>query len=97
MIPPETPFDAPWQAQLFGLTVALADRGVFAWGDWTHALGAEIAEGRPYWQAWLGALESMLAERGIASADTLGALADQWHDAAHATPHGQPIELRDGG
>lgn len=97
MSTPDTPFggafQAPWQAQLFGLTVALSDAGVFSWPLWTEALGAKIAEGFDYWDAWLMALEAMLAERGLALPDEVTALAHRWQDAAHATPHGQPIRL----
>lgn len=91
--PFETPFEAPWQAQLFGLTVALSEAGLFAWPDWTRALGGELARGGDYWQAWLGALESLLAQRGIALPADIDALAQRWIDAAHATPHGTPIRL----
>ncbi|PWE31517.1 nitrile hydratase accessory protein [Pararhodobacter marinus] len=89
----DAPFDAPWQAQLFGLTVALSEAGLFGWPDWTRALGAEIAQGTPYWQAWLRAFESLLSERGIALPGDIALLAARWQDAAHATPHGQPIRL----
>lgn len=90
---PDAPFQAPWQAQLFGLTVALADAGVFSWPDWTRALGARIATGAPYWEAWLQALEGELAAGGLALPPEVAALARAWQDAAHATPHGQPIRL----
>jgi len=90
---PDAPFDAPWNAQLFALTVALSGSGVFTWPDWTRALGAEIATGAPYWDAWLTALEKMLGSLGIALPPELAALAERWEAAAHATPHGQPIRL----
>lgn len=90
---PDAPFDAPWQAQLFGLTVALSDAGLFPWTDWTQALGAQLKAGHPYWQAWLAALETLLAACGIALPDDVATLADQWQEAAHATPHGTPIRL----
>ena len=89
----QAPFQAPWQAQLFGLTVALSDAGTFSWPDWTEALGAKIAKGFDYWDAWLMALEAMLAERGLALPDEVTALAQDWQEAAHHTPHGQPILL----
>ena len=87
------PFDAPWQAQVFGLTVALNERGVIAWSDWTQALGAQLRSGAEYWDAWVAALEGMLAARGIALPAEVADLAQSWQDAAHATPHGQPILL----
>lgn len=98
MSTPETPpFEAPWQAQVFGLTVALNERGLFTWPDWTQALGAELRQGEGYWEAWLAALEGVLAARGIALPAEVAALAQRWQDAAHATPHGQPIVLENAG
>ncbi|MCB1405999.1 MAG: nitrile hydratase accessory protein [Rhodobacteraceae bacterium] len=94
---PEAPFDAPWQAQVFGLTVALHEQGVFDWPTWAQALGAALREDDRYWQAWLSALEALLSARGIAEPGQIIDLAHQWQDAAHATPHGQPIRLENAG
>jgi len=90
---PDQPFDAPWQAQVFGLTVSLHENGLFDWPTWTQALGGQLRQTDDYWQAWLAALEEMLATRGIAAPEAVDALAHRWQDAAHATPHGQPILL----
>lgn len=83
----------PWHAQVFGLTVALHEQGVFDWPTWTQALGAQLRGGSEYWLAWLAALEGLLAERDLALTDEVSALAQRWQDAAHATPHGFPILL----
>ncbi|WP_220443948.1 nitrile hydratase accessory protein [Pararhodobacter zhoushanensis] len=93
MSAPDQPFLAPWQAQVFGLTVALSEAGLFNWPDWTQALGAQLATGAEYWDAWLQALEVILTQKGVAVPDEIAALAHRWQDAAHATPHGQPILL----
>lgn len=99
-VPP--PFAAPWQAHAFALTLALHERGVFSWPQWTAALAAAIAraqargepdDGSTYYQHWLDALETLLLARGMADAATLHALEHAWEDAAARTPHGQPIEL----
>lgn len=91
--PPDHPFDAPWQAQAFAMTVALHRAGLFTWSEWTRALGAELAGGAAYWDAWLAALEGLAADRtGVAPA-ALHALADRWQAAALATPHGQVVTL----
>jgi len=100
LIAPEPPpFDEPWQAQVFAMTVALNERGLFAWSEWTKALGAEIATGpseasnQAYFQAWLRALETILIAKGAASVRELRDLAEAWRAAAEATPHGRPIVL----
>jgi nitrile hydratase accessory protein len=93
---PDAPrFDEPWQAQAFAMAVALNQRGLFDWSEWTKALGAEIAAApdETYFAAWLRALEKMLIAKGVASGGRLHELAEAWRAAAEATPHGQPIVL----
>jgi hypothetical protein len=36
-------FREPWEAQAFAMTVLLHQRGLFTWGEWAQALGAQIA------------------------------------------------------
>lgn len=97
--PEAPPFDEPWQAQAFAMTVALSERGLFTWTEWAQALGAELAR-RPdaqgnegYFLAWLAALEGLIVARGVAEENDLAALARAWIAAAEATPHGKPIVL----
>ena len=97
--PEPPPFDAPWQAQVFAMTVSLSERGLFGWDEWTKALGAEIAAGpsragnEAYFLVWLSALESLLTSKGVAAKGRLRELAEAWREAAEATPHGKPIVL----
>jgi nitrile hydratase accessory protein len=88
-------FEEPWQAQAFAIVVSLSERGVFTWGEWTAALSAEIARApeRPYYEAWLDALEALLHSKAVTSPGELSDLAEAWREAAEATPHGQPIVL----
>jgi nitrile hydratase accessory protein len=106
---PELPRDAegpvfrePWEAQAFAMAVALHQQGVFTWSEWATTLAAEIkaaqAAGDPdtgetYYRHWLAALEKLVAAKALTSAAELATRRDQWDRAAHATPHGQPIEL----
>lgn len=98
----EPVFTAPWHAQLFALTVHLSESGQFSWADWTRAFGAslkthglskELDGGDDYFEAWLDALETMLRDADIATADMVQTLASAWRDAYLATPHGQPVRL----
>ena len=101
---PEGPvFREPWEAQAFAMAVALHERGLFTWGEWTAVLGDEIkraqAAGDPdagdtYYLHWLAALERIVAERGVTDAASLARYHDAWDHAADRTPHGMPIELR---
>jgi nitrile hydratase accessory protein len=101
---PEGPvFREPWEAQAFAMTLALHERGVFGWNEWTAVLGDEIkraqASGDPdtgetYYRHWLAALERIVAEKGVTDSVALGRYRDAWEHAAERTPHGTPIVLR---
>lgn len=92
-------FTEPWQAQAFALVVALHERGLFGWSEWTEVLGRQVgtanaaADGSDYYRHWLAALEHLLASKGIAGQADIDAVAAAWERAAHATPHGRPILL----
>jgi nitrile hydratase accessory protein len=46
-----------------------------------------------YYDVWLDALESLLIQRGLASAADLAELKEAWTEAYLHTPHGMPVEL----
>ena len=96
-------FRAPWQAQAFGMAVALHERGHFTWKDWATYLADEIAaaqargdpdDGSRYYEHWLAALERIVADKRLVAASELMTRKAQWDRAARETPHGRPIELR---
>ena len=96
-------FREPWEAQAFAMTLALYDRGLFTWGEWAATLADEIKRaqaagdpdtGETYYSHWLAALERMVAEKGVATTQTLHRTRDAWDHAADRTPHGMPIELQ---
>ena len=100
-----TTFEAPWQAHVFALTVALHGARLFTWPEWATSFAAQLGAGsaadgeRPdgvndgYFRAWASSLQRMLVERGVATADAVAELEAAWHAAAARTPHGQPIAL----
>ncbi len=96
-------FRAPWEAQAFAMAVTLNERGHFTWKEWTERLAAEIGaakargerdDGSRYYEFWLAALEKLVAEKRLVRADELAHRKREWDEAARATPHGRPIELR---
>jgi nitrile hydratase accessory protein len=96
-------FREPWEAQAFAMTLALYERGLFTWPEWTATLAAEIKRaqalgdpdtGDTYYSHWLAALERLVSEKGVATTETLHRYRDAWDHACDRTPHGQPIELR---
>jgi nitrile hydratase accessory protein len=95
-------FKAPWEAQVFAMTLTLYEQGMFTWPQWAGLLSQEIhraqAAGDPdlgdtYYLHWLSALEAMVVSSGIAETSQLQQLYQAWGRAARATPHGQPINL----
>jgi nitrile hydratase accessory protein len=96
-------FREPWEARAFAMALALHDGGVFTWGEWAAALGAEISRaqaagdpdtGDSYYRHWLAALERMVAEKHVATPQALARYYEAWDHAADRTPHGAPIQLR---
>jgi nitrile hydratase accessory protein len=96
-------FRAPWEAHAFAMALALYEKGLFAWSEWSAMLGEEIKKaqaagdpdtGETYYHHWLATLERMVAEKGVASAQSLTLHYRVWERATHRTPHGKPIELR---
>jgi nitrile hydratase accessory protein len=66
----ELVFDELWEARLFGMAVALNQRGLYPWEDFRAYLIAEIAVadaagGVNYYESWLAAFERILIERGL--------------------------------
>ena len=93
----EQVFAAPWQAQVFAMTVALHEKGLFTWPEWAQTLGRHVAagsgDGSDYYGCWTDALAELLERQGIATATDIAHRTHAWHDAAARTPHGSPIEL----
>jgi nitrile hydratase accessory protein len=95
-------FREPWEAQAFAMALALHARGLFSWNEWAAALAAEIKRaqaagdadtGETYYRHWLATLERLIADKGVATPDTLHRYRDAWDHAADRTPHGSPIVL----
>jgi nitrile hydratase accessory protein len=103
ILPDESlPFDEPWQAEVFALTVHLNERGVFTWRDWGVRFGvglAGVGSGKPiegggdYYQVWLNCLLEFLSDLGHIKPDEVALMKERWAEAYQTTPHGQPVHL----
>ena len=96
-------FRAPWEAHAFAMALALYEKGLFAWSEWSAMLGEEIKKaqaagdpdtGETYYHHWLATLERIVAKKGVTSAQSLAQHCRAWERATYRTPHGKPIELR---
>ena len=79
----ELVFDAAWEARVFGMTISMHERQLFAWDEFRSGLIEEIAEAdrdgsdSTYYERWLEAFEHLLVEKGLLSQEELAArLAD---------------------
>ena len=81
----ELVFAAPWESRLFGITLALHERGLFDWEEFRAELIAEIARWEraadgaewSYYERWQVALERVLAAKGLCGAAELDARAGE--------------------
>ena len=69
----ELVFEAPWQGRVFGMALAVVERLGVPWAEFQRRLIAEIQAhpDAPYYDAWLAALERLVLEHGLATADEL--------------------------
>lgn len=83
-------FAEPWEATAFSLAVNLQKQGVFTWKEWCKALNVQILHaqsegdldrGDTYYHHWLAALEKMVADKNVASHNTLSAALEDWRAA----------------
>ena len=71
----ELVFSAPWEGRVFALAVALVDRLDLPWDDFRLRLISAIADDpdRPYYESWASALESLVVDLGLTTADVITA------------------------
>jgi cobaltochelatase CobN len=67
----ELVFEAPWQARVFGMAVALSEEARYDWEEFRQELIRAVAEAEArdgafeYYEAWLLAFERVLARKGL--------------------------------
>jgi nitrile hydratase accessory protein len=95
-------FEAPWQAQIFALTVKLSQAGYFTWSEWVQSFGRRIttspvqnheSDTEAYYRQWIEALEDLVQGADLLKGADLVQRAAEWRLAYLNTPHGQPIDL----
>jgi nitrile hydratase accessory protein len=72
-------FAAPWEGRAFAIAVTLIDHLGLPWDEFRLRLIAAIGDDpeRSYYESWVAALERLVVDHGVCSADALDA----------ATPH----------
>ncbi|HKA13097.1 MAG TPA: nitrile hydratase accessory protein [Candidatus Dormibacteraeota bacterium] len=75
----ELVFEAPWEGRAFGMAVVMHDRGAYHWDDFRDRLIDHISNAStPYYESWLGALESLLLAHGMIEPEELDARVDEF-------------------
>jgi nitrile hydratase accessory protein len=75
----ELVFKAPWEGRVFGMAVALNEKGAYPWDTFRRQLVEKIgAGGDEYYESWLAAFESLLLDAGVVSAAELERRADEY-------------------
>lgn len=97
-------FNAPWQAEAYGISQALIEAGHVSADQWAMTLNAALRrnlydEGLPdnaetYSVAVIEALGEVTSTNGIVSAEELEQRSEAWRFAYKRTPHGKPVKLK---
>jgi nitrile hydratase accessory protein len=83
----ELVFAAPWEREVFGITMALYEAGLFAWDEFRALLIAELQASPAYYRAWARALECLLDEKGLLSSTELTERAQAFARRPHGHDH----------
>jgi|SRR5712692_2175201 len=80
----ELMFAAPWEGRVFGLAVALHERGLYTWDEFRDRLIAEVARAdragdlSSYYERWLAAFERLLLDKGLLARADLDARTSEY-------------------
>ena len=72
--PDEPPFHADWEAHVFALNGALLRRGIYNLDEFRDAVERMPAQeylAASYYERWLAAITTLLAEKGLATPEEL--------------------------
>ena len=67
----ELVFEQPWEGRAFGLVVALHETRCYVWDEFKDRLIEQVAhaeareDNSSYYERWLAAFESLLADKGL--------------------------------
>jgi nitrile hydratase accessory protein len=101
----EVSFETAWEIRAFALAVAAHQSGQYDWSQFQQALIASIqrweesGEATPwrYYDRWLEALESLMAEAGVVSVaeveDRARTVLNTPRDAGHHRAHREPVAV----
>lgn len=90
----EPVFDAPWEARAFSMAVALHEKGVYPWREFSQELATEIAEAErhdhdsTYYERWYATLEKLAKASGLVTQDEVDQRAAAYALGMYEDHHG---------
>jgi len=82
-------FQAPWEARAFGLAVALNQKELYEWREFSAELAATIAaadqndDPANYYTRWIASLEELIIAKGLLSREQLDAKTAEYAAGIH--------------
>ena len=99
----EPVFGAPWQGQLFAITLHLSETGNFSWKEFVDVFSMmlkrknknskSVSADNDYYACWLEALEELIVKKNLGNAKNLSFFKHEWEKAFLKTPHGDPVKI----
>lgn len=96
-------FDAPWQAEAYGIGQALIESGHVSAEQWMQALNGSLRQKlerdnlpdnmETYSAAIVEALKIVTSENNLLSEKEVDQRTEAWRSAYIRTPHGKPVRL----
>ncbi len=89
----ELVFQAPWEARAFGLAVALNEKDLYEWREFSSQLASEIAAAEQnndpssYYARWVASLEELVIAQGLISREQLDARTAEYAIHDHRDHH----------
>ena len=89
----ELVFQAPWEARAFGLAVALNEKDLYEWREFSSQLASEIAAAEQnndpssYYARWVASLEELVIDRGLISREQLDTRTAEYASGIHDHHH----------
>lgn len=101
----DQPFDEPWEVRAFAMAVAAHESGQYDWSEFQLSLvtsirrweNGEVAQHWSYYEHWLVALESVLADKGTLPGSDLDertkVVLAAPRNANHHEAHREPVAI----
>ena len=89
----ELVFQAPWEARAFGLAVALNEKDLYEWREFSSQLASKIAAAEQnndpssYYARWVASLEELVIAQGLISREQLDARTAEYAIHDHHDHH----------